>query len=52
MTKPLDIYDLRDWEADSIGCFKLAISEMRKAGVIAGKYKPINLGEFDLVWGW
>ena len=51
MSKPLDIYDLRDWATDSIGCFKLAISEIRKAGVIAGKFKPMNSGEMDLR-GW
>ena len=42
MSKPLDIYDLRDWEADSIGSTKLAWAEIRKAGVKAGRYQPFN----------
>ena len=42
MSKPLDKYDLELWRVDSIGCFNLAIAEIRKAGVIAGRYQPIN----------
>lgn len=42
MSKPLDKYDLRDWATDAKGCWVLAIHEIRKAGVIAGKYPPIN----------
>jgi hypothetical protein len=37
-----DAYDLHDWRVDSIGCFNLAISELRKRGVISGRYPPIN----------
>lgn len=52
MTKPLDRYDLRDWATDSKLCWVLAIAEIRKTGVIEGRFKPIDSGELDLVWGW
>jgi len=42
MSKPLDKYDLKDWALDAKGCWSLAIAEIRKAGVIAGRYQPIN----------
>jgi hypothetical protein len=42
MTKPLDAYDLCDWATDAKGCWALAIAELRKAGVVAGKFQPIN----------
>jgi hypothetical protein len=42
MSKPLDKYDLHDRITDAYGCFALAIAEIRKAGVIAGRYQPIN----------
>lgn len=48
MTKPLDAYDARDRLLDSKGCFDLAIAELRKEAVIAGRVKPITLGEIDL----
>jgi hypothetical protein len=42
MTKPLDKYDLHDWAIDSFGSTKLGWAELRKAGVISGKYLPNN----------
>lgn len=42
MSKLLDIYDLRDRFADSKGSWELAVASIRKAGVIAGKFQPIN----------
>lgn len=51
MSKPLDAYDLYEWATDAKGCWALAIHEIRKAGVIAGKFKPTNSGEMDLR-GW
>jgi len=52
MSKSLDRYELTDRLTDSKRCFDLAVAEIRKAGVIAGKYLPINTGEMDLRWGW
>jgi len=51
MSNPLDKYDLADRLTDSKRCWALAVAEIRKAGVIEGKLKPINSGEMDLR-GW
>lgn len=48
MSKPFDKYDLHEWATDSKRSWELAVSSIRKAGVIAGKYQPINSGEMDL----
>ena len=42
MSKPLDKYDLVDRLTDSKRCWELAVSSIRKAGVIEGRYPPIN----------
>lgn len=49
MTKPLDKYDLHEWSIDSKRCWSLAVSEIRRWGLITGLYEPVS-GERDYRW--
>jgi hypothetical protein len=51
MSKPLDIYDLRDWEIDSKECWLLAISELAKGVTQPSVYRNRDGIEPSKIYG-
>lgn len=51
MSKPLDSYDLKDWKADSLGSWQLAISELAKRVTQPSVYRNRDGIEPSKVYG-